>query len=63
MHEGDHNILDPQHDHNAHPHHHHKGAGAHSHADETARSGLAPRIVAVLVIGAAVAAFLIARVL
>jgi hypothetical protein len=61
MHEGDHSILDPEHDHNAHPHHHHKHGHDHSHAPDAARSSVAPRVVAMLVIAGAVAAFLIAR--
>jgi hypothetical protein len=60
MHEGDHSILDPEHDHNAHPHHHpHKHD--HSHGKTETRAGLAPRMVAILLIGVAVAVFLVAR--
>lgn len=61
MHEGDHSILEPHHDHNAHPRQQaHKHTDGATHAHE-ARKGLAPRLVAVLIIGAAVAAFVIAR--
>jgi len=60
MHEGDHSILDEEHDHK-HPHKQPHGHDhTHAAAPDQART-LGPRIIAAVIVGAAVVVFLVWR--
>jgi len=64
MHEGDHTILDDQHEPDGHQHGQHSRArGGHHGSASSAPVGLSSRLIAGAIVAAAVAAFILWRVL